>query len=293
MKAFVFLLIASLLLVSNCVQVKERDSDASALKPSTVPANSPSVSAKPILVSQDRPVPSSDVTTFAITAPQGGAAVLKFDNGGDNDVAFTLQKSGSFGITNGKDKIITFNGDNSAEIGVDLLSIHSLQVNGQITCMGVPQWRQFVNENFWTVPTGWSTNEISTCGGLYLLGGYCILSRGNLIKEFGNLPTHQKIRITADFHYIDAWTGETAYMQLNTGPKNQDEYVWTDRYDSSMAVNSINVCGAQYGEGKLTTKIDITVPHNTGSIVVTFGSTVDQDPCDQSWGISNLSIYIQ
>jgi len=293
MRVFAFLLIASVLITSNCVQVKGKTSDSSPLRPSTSSANSQPLSNEQILEKQVVPQPVAEVTTFSITAPSGGAANLLFTNSGEDDVQFTLNSDGSFAITDGDITILNFENKSTATVGVDLLSVKSLQVNGQFICEGVAQWRLAVNENFWSTPTGWSTNEISTCGGTYLLGGYCILSRGNLIKQFSNLPTHTKLRVTADFHYIDAWTGETAYMQLNTGPKNQDEYVWTDRYDSSMAMNAINVCGAIYGEGKLTTKIDIVVPHNDDSVVVTFGTTVDQDPCDQSWGISNLSIYIQ
>jgi len=81
-------------------------------------------------------------------------------------------------------------------------------------------------------------------------------------------------------------------MQINTGPNGAAEYIWTDRYDSTMAVNSINICGATYGEGKFSVPIDVYQPHTANSVTVTFGSTADQDPCDQSWGISNIGIYV-
>jgi len=80
---------------------------------------------------------------------------------------------------------------------------------------------------------------------------------------------------------------------LNNGPKGANAYVWTDRYDSTMAVNPINICGSPVGEGRVGVPISITVPHTANSIIVTFGTTADQDPCEQSWGISNLSISIQ
>ena len=58
------------------------------------------------------------------------------------------------------------------------------------------------------------------------------------------------MRITANFHFIDAWIGETAYMKASTGANGEMEYIWTQYYNSMSTQASINVCGSeQYAEG--------------------------------------------
>jgi len=232
------------------------------------------------------------VTSMTIAAPAGSDATLDFTSGA-NTISATLASDGSFQIQNSdNENIIEIATNNDVTIGASLTTTQSLAFTGSLSFGSTTQWRMVVNENFWSPPTGWSNNEITTCGGAYLLGGYCVMSRGQEQKTYSGLPAHTTIRITATWHYIDAWNGETSYLQLNVGPSGAQEYVWTDRYDSTMAVNSINICGATYGEGRFAVPIEVYIPHTSDSITVTFGSTVDQDPCDQSWGISNLSVYI-
>ena len=38
-----------------------------------------------------------------------------------------------------------------------------------------------------------------------MLGGFGILAGGEISKTFENLPKHNKLRITANYHFIDAW----------------------------------------------------------------------------------------
>lgn len=125
-----------------------------------------------------------------------------------------------------------------------------------------------------------------------MLGGYCQLSFGEISKVFGGLPDHSIIRITANYHFIDAWAGETGFMRTDTGKDNEMVYKWTEPYDSAQASGSINVCGARYGEGKFSSPIDISFPHVDKTLKIAFGATIDQDPCDESYGISNLNIFI-
>jgi hypothetical protein len=236
-------------------------------------------------------VGSLSSTTIDIVAEAGNAATLNMGSG-DNTVSIGVTATGDFEISQGGTAVLTIDSNGDTSIGSTSTSTKSLSYSGSFTAGGVPQWKLVKNENFWSEPSGWSNNEITTCGGAYLLGGYCVLSRGEEAKEFTGLPTHTTLRVTATFHYIDAWNGETAFLQLNSGTDGANEYVWTDRYDSTMAVNSINICGATYGEGRFAVPIDVFIPHTADSVKLTFGSTVDQDPCDQSWGISNVNILV-
>ena len=295
MKNFALLLSISLFIIGYASQIRKPDDKFESLQASNSKIDLKLKKTDDLLLgkkSSESPA-ENEITTFTIMGPQGGEASLLFTANNIKSLEMKLDSNGDFTIKNSQSKVMAFNeAQNQIDIMTDILKTKNIQFDGELLYTNVPQWRLVINENFWSPPTGWSLNEISTCGGVYLLGGYAILSRGKLQKELTNLPAHTILRMTADFHYIDSWTGETAYAQLNIGPNKQNEYVWTDRYDSAMAINSINVCGARCGEGKFTTKIDITVPHTDESIIVTFGSTVDQDPADQSWGISNLSIYV-
>jgi len=233
-------------------------------------------------------------TTFAIRAPPGSDAVMKFtaDSVGSVYLAL-LSESGNFVIKNERNNLLEINQKGEEIIlGVSKVKAKSLQFYGDILYKDIPQWKLVINENFWKEPTGWTINSISTCGGVHMLGGYSIISGQENSKQFKELPAHQKIRITATFHFIDAWIGETAYMKVDVGRNRTLEYVWTERYDSTMAKNAINVCGAHYGEGKFTSVIDITLPHIEDSVTILFGSNLSQDPQEESWGISNLSIYV-
>ena len=50
-----------------------------------------------------------------------------------------------------------------------------------------------------------------------MLGGYEKFGGGEISKNFKYLPLHTAIRIKAIFHYIDFWSGETAYLKINNG----------------------------------------------------------------------------
>ena len=295
MKIFVLLVSISLIFSGYSSNIKKPDVGVHSLQP-FIDKIDPNIKKTEDLLLGHKPseLPAEkDITTFTIMGPPAGEASLLFTANTVKSLEMKLDSNGDFTIKNSQSKVMAFNeAQSQIDIMTDIIKTKNIQFDGELLYTNVPQWRLIINENFWSPPTGWNLNEISTCGGAYLLGGFAILSRGKLQKELKNLPAHTILRMTADFHYIDSWTGETAYAQLNIGPNKQNEYVWIDRYDSAMAVNSINVCGARCGEGKFTTKIDITVPHTDESVLVTFGSTVDQDPADQSWGISNLSIYV-
>ncbi|KRW98425.1 hypothetical protein PPERSA_12382 [Pseudocohnilembus persalinus] len=133
-------------------------------------------------------------------------------------------------------------------------------------------------------------NEISNCGGIHMLGGYGLLADDQIEKQFTEIPSHQFIRIKANYHFIDSWSGETGYMKIGT--KENNEYIWTQSYDYNKAMDSINVCGSQYGEGKLTEHIDVTFRHSEQDLFIVFGSTLNNDAFDNSYGISNLQIYL-
>eukprot|EP00331_Platyophrya_macrostoma_P004245 CAMPEP_0176422996 /NCGR_PEP_ID=MMETSP0127-20121128/10038_1 /TAXON_ID=938130 /ORGANISM="Platyophrya macrostoma, Strain WH" /LENGTH=282 /DNA_ID=CAMNT_0017803897 /DNA_START=51 /DNA_END=899 /DNA_ORIENTATION=+ len=234
------------------------------------------------------------LTSLSISADTDSNAIIKFvSSAGTSLMLALLADSGSFVIENSLVTLVEVQESGPVIISASTLQVPNVNYYGNFSVGGVNQWKLFHRENFWNTPTGWTINNITTCGGLNLLGGYGILSQSAVLnKTFSDIPEHSSIRIISTFHYIDAWTGETAYLIANAGANGADAYLWVDSYDSTDAAKNVNVCGSSYGEGKFSTAIDLALPHTTDSITLSFGSTADQDPYSQSWGISALDLYI-
>jgi len=167
-------------------------------------------------------------------------------------------------------------------------------VNG-ISVRGVKQWQLVYSDDFSGGEAGWSRPETTQCGGVYMLGGYCKFSRGEVNKTFTGLPPHKQLKVVATYHFIDRWIGETGFMKLNVGMGDCGVAVWSQQHTQAEAKNGISLCGnAAVPEGKFAAPVDVTVPHKKDSVQVTFGSTMaDTDACDESWGISGVEIYVR
>jgi hypothetical protein len=71
--------------------------------------------------------------------------------------------------------------------------------------------------------------------------------------------------------------------------------VWTEKYDTSDYDREmgVSICGRELPEFRFSTAIDITIDHSLDTLTVLFGSTLDNDPTDASWGISAFKIFIK
>lgn len=186
-----------------------------------------------------------------------------------------------------------FNKDVDLELFPKVLTLnHGLDYIGNLKVRGVKQWNMFKEEDFSEKAEGWTNDKVSSCSGIEMMGGYCKLSKGETVKEFTDLPPHEQIRIQANFHFIDAWNGETGYMKLGQSEDNMN-YFWTDSYNSFRSEGGINVCGGKWPEGKFSSPIDVVLNHTKDSIRISFGSTLDMDPCVESFGVSGIRIYVR
>jgi hypothetical protein len=164
----------------------------------------------------------------------------------------------------------------------------ALEVDKFISFDGVKQWKLVHFEDF-AQPSGWTDNSNSQCSGVVMLGGYCLFSSQEVMKTFNGLPSHSAVKIVGNFHFIDAWIGETGYLKVKV--QGQQQYVWTEGYKAGQAGDGKNLCGAHHAEGKFFAGIEIVVPHSDDSLEITFGATLEEDPCDESWGVSALQIF--
>lgn len=204
-----------------------------------------------------------------------------------------LAESGTFIIKNQRINLLEIDNKDTLKLNSNIVKLQGLRYYGDFYISTTKQWKLYIFEYYWSEPYGWTNNSISTCGGINMLGGYGILSGGEITKEFSDLPNHSVIRIVASYHFIDAWSGETGFMRVNNGKDNTMEYIWTERHDFSKGANVTSICGAKYPENKLTTGIDVSFPHKGKSVVIGFGSTLDQDPFENSFGVSNLQIFLR
>lgn len=171
---------------------------------------------------------------------------------------------------------------------VDVLRIQGDVVISRtsVSYLQLQSWREVSEDDFEEDSSGWTEVGLSTCAaGNRFLGGHCKLSNSPVSKVY-TLPPHTAIRVTASYHMLDNWQGETAFL------KADNVYVWTLSGGFSSP-EGLNVCGGPEADPRLAAPVDVTFKHNTKRLQLTFGSTITGDPCAASYGIDEVVVYIQ
>lgn len=236
----------------------------------------------------------ANMTSLLIEAGRGSDSELKFGSK-SNYYAFTTRgQYNDLIISSVQRPIIQADSENNLMIFTDTLSAQAgLSYTGNLKIRDTPQWKMVLEEDFSGNAEGWTNNVVTECGGVRMLGGYCKFGGGEIFKVFSDLPPHTNIRIQATFHFIDAWDTESGFMRINNGKDGEMQYAWIGRYSAFTGNNGINICGGPWPEGKFASPIDVTIPHKASSIKLGFGATIEQDPCDESFGVSGIRIYIK
>ncbi len=236
----------------------------------------------------------ANMTSLDIQAGQGSEAEVKFGSL-NNFYAFTTRgPSKDFIISNSQRPVFQVDKDSNIMLFSSILNAgKGLTFKGDFKVRNIPQWKLVVEENFSGVAVGWTNNTITECGGVRMLGGYCQFGGGEVFKVFNNLPSHSNLRIQATYHFIDAWDTESGFMRANNGKDGEMQYLWIERYSAFIGNHGINVCGGRWPEGKFAAPIDVVIPHKAESIKIGFGASIEQDPCDESFGVSGIRIYIK
>merc|ERR1711871_1743296 len=228
-----------------------------------------------------------NVSSLTINAGPGKESKIVL---GEGPSTFTLgiDPDGNFVIRHGVKDSFKVDKNGNIEANGKLHTKGALRVDGQLKYMGLSQFFLAASEDFNKGATGWTNGTTSVCGSSKaMLGGYGKFSGGEVSKTFRKLAAHKELRLKLNYHFIDAWEGETAYAKVD------HMYVWTDSYDHNTAKAGINVCGAPAAEAKFAVPIDVVIPHNATSVTVTFGSTLDQSPFEQSWGVDDIMIFLR
>ena len=70
--------------------------------------------------------------------------------------------------------------------------------------------------------------------------------------------------------------------------------VWEKRVFNDERLKKEDLCGNdQYPDANMNIKIDKLFSHNSKELKISFGSTLDKNPCDASFGIDDLIVYIK
>ena len=142
----------------------------------------------------------------------------------------------------------------------------------------------------WTssyAPDGWVTSPsnagTTSCGSWgVMFGGSCVFGRGAYAyKKYYGMVAHSYVRITFDFYMIDSWNSETATMTVD------GSHTWSATGTRWSDSSTMRQCGvSDWGDTKL--RVDVGVPHSASTLTLRFSSNLDQDACNEAWGLNNL-----
>jgi hypothetical protein len=185
---------------------------------------------------------------------------------------------------------ITINGD---VVVTGIQSTQPLSTNSLIVT-GYEQWALAAHDDFETEESlkGWNLLETSSCAPIsqnIFLGGHCLTADKEMEKIFENLPPHSMIRIKANYHMLDNWTGETGYMNVD-----DQLMAWRQRGMVPMSNKMLNQCGnGDHADPLMNRQVDKIMEHGTSTVKLTFGSTLSKDPCEASYAIDDVMIFVR
>lgn len=173
---------------------------------------------------------------------------------------------------------------------ISFLSTNEIVVNGK------KQWAQWAHDHFQNTAEGWSHNQISSCArgeqstaSDRFLGGHCNFANTNVSKTYRNLPPHTHLRLSARFHFLDQWRGETGFALVD------QHYVWTESCgdpDGDDSSSGVDMCGGAAADRKFSSPVHAVVEHNRPNATIVFGSTLDDHPCRHSFGVDDVIVEV-
>jgi len=155
---------------------------------------------------------------------------------------------------------------------------------GPASFLQIKKWKEVCLDDFQQGESGWSQAGVGSCGDERFLGGFCLLSWAETAKNF-TLPQHSSVRITANYHMFDLWRGESGYLQADR------QVVWSQ--SGYSYANGLDICGGPAPDPKFGIAVDVTFTHSARSLELRFGSTLTKSACEASYGVAQVTVYIQ
>ena len=122
----------------------------------------------------------------------------------------------------------------------------------------------------------------------HFLGGHCNFANTNVSKTYTNLPPHTLLRLSARFHFLDQWRGETGFALVD------QNYVWTESCGDTGSNHSsgVDVCGGPAADLKFSSPVRAIMKHDQPTATIVFGSTLQGDPCRHSFGVDDVIVEV-
>ena len=242
---------------------------------------------------------SSKNTFFSVFSEKTSSALSFSTNQLNTENKYTLKvenkKSNEMSLDFNNKKLLKINNHESITFYNDL-KINSSTIefalnNEKIKNHNEKQFILFSSEDF-NFSNDWNT-KTSKCGLNTILGGYCILSHNEIKKKYKINTIFSEIKINVNFDFFDNWEGESAYMKINEKVVWIDSYNWCDKLLTYRCKEkAINVCGAEFPD-RINVPIEIILPLNENEFTLSFGSNIEKNSCEASWGIENIEIYVR
>jgi hypothetical protein len=247
-------------------------------------------------ISINKSNPGTSSSAIFITAPSGKSAVVNFRLK-NSSVLFSLGLvDKEFIISNQGYKNVCIKGDKSVTLKGNSILSNSLSVDGQVKYVDKSQWRMVAYDSFNKNNTslGWNYDKTNECQFYKMIGGYCQISSQEIVKEYTKLPPHTMVRIEGLYHFVGQWDSHTGYLKVDFSRTSQkdEKYVWSNRCKNQKSpLANIKLC--QFDVCKIGSPINITLNHIEKNLKLIFGSTLTGNPCDSSYGVSDVRIYIR
>ena len=152
-------------------------------------------------------------------------------------------------------------------------------------------WTLIFEDDMTSPDSGWSITSTYDCGSWgTILGGYGIISGGEIDIDLSTWAiTHSEAWIELDYIALDSWDGETMYVEV-------DSTTIFSQANNNHSTSLSEVCGWNRGYfGSYDSKWPVSeeTSHSSSALTLTAGSTLDQGPTDESFGIDNVYVWIR
>eukprot|EP00759_Apiculatamorpha_spiralis_P048987 PhF_6_TR44159/c0_g1_i2/m.67600 len=126
-----------------------------------------------------------------------------------------------------------------------------------------------------------TAGQVVYCEQFGLVYGAASFGAGSFIRKSFTVPSHTRVRVQAVLVGVDSWDANEDFLLLVDG------VVVGKRNGENMPTNL--ACGVPTS-WDYQTEFDVVLSHTSSTLNVSITTTLDQDPSDESWGISFLKV---
>lgn len=121
----------------------------------------------------------------------------------------------------------------------------------------------------------------------------CLSKTSKLQKTFTDLDDHTELNLRLNFHFLDKWEGEQAWVKVD------DFVVWVKSrnwcsgiFANDCMTKGVDVCANSYPD-LVGENVDVTVFHQKKSLKIEVGSTLKANDCSATWAIDNIIVSLR